>query len=96
MFNLGLTQKRIIFVQNHVKGQMKNKLFAIGFALVCAAAVLPAQTTHPLLRQMRDNADALPYGSFRLTIKEYYRGQNDTSRYYATCAFYRFSQANDA
>lgn len=76
-------------------GQMKNKLFAIAFALVCIAATLPAQTTHPLLRQMRDKADALPYGSFRLTIKEHYRGQNDTSRYYATCAFYRFPQANE-
>lgn len=48
-----------------------------------------------MLLDMRARADALPYGSYRLTVKDHYLGQNDTSRYYATCAFYRFRKADD-
>lgn len=54
-----------------------------------------AQTTHSLLLQMREKAAAIPYGSYRLTVKEHYLNQRDTSRYFATCAFYRFQKPND-
>lgn len=49
-----------------------------------------AQTTHPLLVQMREKALALDYGSYHLVAKEHYPYSKDTIVYRADCAFARF------
>ncbi len=75
---------------------MKPQFFCFCLFTLVFAPFANAQTKHPLLVQMRDNAAALPYGSYRLSVKEHYRGQNDTSRYFATCSFFRYKKTNDA
>lgn len=69
-------------------------MFKPAFILLLCWQGLAAQTAHPLLLQMQEKAAAIPYGSYRLTVKEHYLNQRDTNRYFANCAFYRFQKAD--
>lgn len=55
-----------------------------------------AQTQHPLLLQMQKKAASAPFGSYRLVVKEHYRNQRDTSRFFARCAFLRYAKPDDS
>lgn len=49
-----------------------------------------AQTQHPLLLQMLEKAEAVDYGSYRITASEQYPYSKDTIFYTGHCAFSRF------
>ena len=66
------------------------RLSIIGLLLFPLARPALAQTDHPLLLRMLDNAEAVEYGSYRITASEQYPYSKDTIFYRAHGAFSRF------
>lgn len=60
------------------------------FAILSGSHLGFAQTTHPLLLQMLEKAEAVDYGSYRITASEQYPYSKDTIFYTGHCAFSRF------
>lgn len=64
--------------------------FPVFFALLVCSIPVIAQTDHPLLLRLLDQAAAVEYGSYRITASEQYPYSKDTIFYRGHGAFSRF------
>ena len=65
------------------------RILITSFLLACCFLGF-AQTTHPLLVKMQQQAEAVEYGSYRIEAFEQYPYSKDSIFYKGTCAFSRF------